>query len=1174
MAMIFRPSLKLVGFLHAVLAVLLHSDLSVAQAGNSSAATEFNRDILPIFATTCIQCHGPNEVRRMANLRLDTQDFLSEIVVAGDAEASTLYQRLTHVDSIQRMPPSSSGLTMTDEQIGRVRQWIDSGAEWGAELSDQESSAVQVVERSVDFNREVRPVLSRNCFACHGPNEGRQVGLRLDSLEGMVEAREGFGGPVIVPGNAEESLLFQRISTQDEALRMPYGRGELSRDEIETIRLWIDQGANWENYWAFVAPVQPDLPSVTDSEWSHNPIDNFVLTRLEQEGLNPSSETDRATLIRRVSLDLTGMPPSLEEVDAFLNDSSPDAYETVVERLLQSPRYGERMAVAWLDAARYADTNGYQTDGERSMWRWRDWVINAYNDNMPFDQFTIEQLAGDMLPNATLEQRIATAFNRNHSLNAEGGIDPDEFLIEYAVDRVATTSAIWMGLTLGCARCHDHKFDPIRQTEFYEATALFNNIPERGKGFKYVNAPPLITAPTTSQQAEIGEIDQQLDAARQVFADLEQQIAAAQQIWEESLGATTDIDADVDWNISDQLLVHHALDGDIAGVHAGQVVNGTLENGLPHFVNGRLGSAASFDGERFISAGSSPNLDYVDEFSLAAWIYPTADNGVIFSRAREGDQGEVGWGLYIEEGKVRLSLATRVLDDGVAAETVNSLQLNRWQHVLATYDGTMTTGGMKIYIDGNPLQLNPLLDLVGNRLPQREPFRIGASGSSKAKFQGHIDDVRIYGKVLTPAEAAVLATTETISEIAALAAEQRTTAQADKLRLSFLNQYAPPDIGQAFNQLQTLQRQRKELWDSYPTVMVMEEMQPRRETFRLNRGAYDNPAEPVFPDVPSVLPPLPEGQEKNRLTFARWLVDPVNPLTARVTVNRYWQMYFGTGLVKSTDNFGSQGEFPSHPELLDWLATNFIASGWDVKEMQRLIVTSATYRQSSSVSPQLLERDPENRLLARATRVRLSAQVIRDQALAISGLLTERIGGPSVGPYQPDGLWDDIVERGQEYRLSQGEDLYRRSLYSFWKRTRPPPAMITFDSSTREVHSLLVSRTNTPLQALNLMNDVTYAEAARAIAQNTMLAGLNVEQTVSTMYRMATAREPESAVRSVLVEAFNGHFERYKSDRAGALQLVSAGESARDQTLDITELAAYQMVASMILNLDGTITKD
>ena len=1033
----------------------------------------------------------------------------------------------------------------------------------------------QTTESAVDFNREVRPILSRNCFQCHGPDTAnRQMGLRLDVPEGFFGDRGPFGGPVIIPGNAEDSPLYQRLTTQTDALRMPRERDALTSNEIDIVRLWIEQGALSESHWAFVAPEKPPVPEVKDEAWPHNAIDNFVLARLEQEGLNPSAEADRATLIRRVSLDLTGLPPTLEQVDAFLNDLSRDAYEKVVNRLLQSPRYGERMAVEWLDAARYADTNGYQTDGERTMWRWRDWVIGAYNDNMPFDQFTVEQLAGDMLPNATLEQRIATAFNRNHSLSAEGGIDPTEFLVEYAVDRVATTSTVWLGLTMVCARCHDHKFDPVLQTEFYEMTAFFNNIPERGKGFKYVNSPPFISAPTADQQVELDQLEAELGEARLAFLELESEIEIEQQRWEDSLGGTTDLDAEVDWNIRDQLLVHHTFDGDISGTHLGQAGEATLENGLPHFVDGRLSAAASFDGERFISAGNQPDLGYEDKFSLAAWIYPATDTGVIFSKASEGDQGEVGWGLYLEAGKLRLNLSTRILDDGAAAETTADIQLNRWQHVLATYDGSKTPDGMRIYIDGRLQELTPLLDLVGNRLPRRYPLRIGASGSSKLNFQGHIDEVRIYGKVLTPEQAAVVATAETVSDIARIPPGQRTNAQADKLRLSFLKQYAPSEIRGAHKRVTELEREREDLWESFPTVMVMEEVTPRKKTYRLNRGAYDNPAEEVFPDVPAMLPPLRDREEKNRLAFARWIVDPANPLTSRVTVNRFWQMYFGTGLVKSADNFGSQGEFPSHPELLDWLATTFVDSGWDTKNMLRLIVTSATYRQSSAVDPELLELDPENRLLARAARVRLPAQMIRDQALSISQLLTEKIGGPSVGPYQPEGLWDDIVERGQEYRLSTGEDLYRRSLYTFWKRTRPAPSMVMFDSSTRETHIVMSTRTNTPLQALNLMNDVTYTEASRALAERAMKQNKEAGENLAYMYRLATSRKPDSEVSSILMGSFDGHLERYQSDRAAALQLVSTGESPRDETLDIAELAAYQMVASLILNLDVTITKD
>ena len=1163
-------------YLLASLTASIHFSSSFGQTSDSLTYT---KDILPIFTSTCLDCHGPDENRRMLNLRFDTQDFLSSHIVAGDPESSLLFQRISEDDMIRVMPPSSSGRTLTQQQIQIVRDWIEGGAPWGEDLNEtQRADLVEAAERQVVFTREVRPILSRNCFQCHGPDEeNRQMGLRLDTPEGFAGDRGNFGGPVVIPGNAADSLLFQRITAEAENFRMPRDREALTADEVETIRLWINQGADWESHWAFIPPEKPAVPEVENLSWVKNPIDHFVLEKLEKELLDPSKAADKEILIRRVTLDLTGMPPTIEEIDAYLADESPNAYEKLVERLLQSPRYGERMAVEWLDAARYADTNGYQTDGERSMWRWRDWVINAYNENMPFDQFTIEQLAGDMLPNATLDQKIATAFNRNHSLNAEGGIVPEEFLVEYAVDRVATTSTVWLGLTMGCARCHDHKFDPLQQKEFYEFSAFFNNINERGKGFKYVNSPPFITAPTASQQEELVELDQRLKEAKLVFADLDEEITSGQQVWEDSLVGSSDIDADVDWNLKDGLIVHHALDGDISGVHAGKIVDATLEDGLPHFVDGRIGTAASFDGQRYIDAGMPPNLGYEDEFTLSAWIYPNVDNGVIFSRANEGDQGEVGWGLYIEDGKIRLNLSTRVLDDGVAAETTQAIQLERWQHVAATYDGSKTPEGMRIYVDGIEQELAGLLDLVGNRLPQRYPLRIGASGSTKPNFQGSIDDVRIYDRVLEPEEIAVVSTAETISLIASLDPSKREKAQSDKLRLSYLNQYASPEIRAAYQEVKRLENDRKDLWESFPTVMVMEEMKERRPTFRLNRGVYDNPAEEVFPGTPSILPPMPDG-EKNRLTFANWLVSPENPLMSRVTVNRYWQMYFGTGLVKTSDNFGSQGEFPSHPELLDWLATTFVESNWNVKELQRLIVTSATYRQSSVVSPELLEKDPENRLLARATRMRLPAQMIRDQALSISGLLVENIGGPSVGPYQPDGLWDDIVERGQEYRLSTGDDLYRRSLYTFWKRTRPAPAMITFDSSTRETHIVTPTRTNTPLQALNLMNDVTYVEAARALGERVMKEGLaeklSVEQNVNHMYRLAVSRQPTEEVRSILVGAYGDYLSEYQMDRQAALDLVSEGESLRDETLDISQLAAYQMVASLILNLDGTITRD
>ncbi len=1217
MRMTLRRASMLVAVPALVLGGYLSHDLGAAPVQEPAQLVEFDRDIRPLLSEACVACHGPAEATRQADLRLDTSDFIGTVVVPGDAEGSPLFQRLITDGPIGRMPPVASGRSLTADQIDVVRRWIDAGAEWGSDLAAAEVGGAPVAERTVDFAREVRPLLSENCFTCHGPDEqARQRGLRLDVPEGPFADRGQFGGPVIVAGNAAESLLFHRITASDLETRMPYRRGlgtsvvpgrdddALTDAEVETLRLWIDQGAEWESHWAFIPPERPALPPVADSEWPRNPIDSFVRARLEQEGRTPSPEADLLTLIRRVTLDLTGLPPTQAEIAAVFSDDSPDAYDNLVDRLLQSSRYGERMAVAWLDGARYADSSGYQTDAERSMWRWRDWVIDAYNDNMPFDQFTIEQLAGDLLPDATLDQRIATAFNRNHSQNGEGGIIPEEFLVENVVDRVATTSTVWLGLTLGCARCHDHKFDPISQKEFYEVFAYFNNIPERGKAFKYGNSPPLVTAPTWDQYAELAKVDADLRGAREALSSLETDTAAAQQRGEEAMPAA----GRVDWVLRDQLLVHYPFDGDIAGVYTGAPVtvspsvtaglrasrrapenatvpvNVTLEDGQPHFVPGRIGAAVSFDGQRYIDAGDIANFSYDDPFTLAAWIYATVADGVIMSRALAGDEGEQGWGLYLVDGKVRVNLSQRWADDGVRVETRDVLPLNEWQHVLVTYDGKRIPAGFRVYVNGQSQALTPLLDGINNPMRTREPLRIGASGSAREnsgasetddarpRFQGVIDDVRIYTAVLTPDQAAVVATAESLSEIARIAPASRTAGQSEKLRLSFLDQYAPRPIQEAWRQVTDLERQRAELWDSFPTVMVMEEMEPRRDTFQLIRGAYDVPGEKVSPGVPAVLPPLAAGQENNRLAFARWLVGPEHPLTARVTVNRFWQMYFGIGLVKTAENFGTQGDYPSHPELLDWLATTFIDSGWDVKAMQRAIVTSATYRQVSAVTPALLEQDPENRLLARGPRLRLPAQMIRDQALSIAGLLVDRVGGPSVKPYQPEGLWS---QASQTYQQSEGDDLYRRSLYTYWKRTLGPPAMLAFDSSTRETCIVRLSRTNTPLQALNLMNDVTYVEAARSLAERMMTeGGTTPEQRVSYAYRLATAHRPWPDTQAVLVDGFHHHLDRYQADRTAALQLVSVGERPRDETLDIAELASYTMVANLILNLDRTITKE
>jgi mono/diheme cytochrome c family protein len=990
----------------------------------------------------------------------------------------------------------------------------------------------------VEFNRDVRPILAGTCFQCHGPDKARRkADLRLDTEDGAAK--------VLGRGDPAKSELVRRITAHDDAERMPPPKSgrKLTPAQIDTLKRWVADGAKWQKHWSFLPPARPPLPPVAKRDWPRNGIDHFILARLEREGLAPSPEADRTTLLRRVTLDLTGLPPTPAEADAFLADASPDAYEKVVDRLLASPRYGEKMAARWLDAARYADTNGYQSDGERFMWRWRDWVIDALNANVPFDRFTVEQLAGDLLPGATLDQKIATGFNRNHRGNGEGGIIPEEYAVEYVVDRVETTATVWLGLTLGCCRCHDHKFDPVVQKEFYRVFAYFNNVPEQGRAVKYGNSMPYILAPTRQQQEQLATLDARLAAAEKRFGGMRQELAAAEAKWEQSLPPAPPLC----WSPSRALRAHFALDG----------------------------QAGEFDGRRSFDGGDVGDFGFYDKFSLAARVLPRDRHGTIVSRMADTARAE-GYAVGLHDGKVYVHLTKRWLDDALRVETERALPAGEWHHVLVTYDGSRVAAGVRVYIDGRPEKTNVLLDELNQSFATKEPLRVGAGGGPEDRFRGAIGDVRVYDDCLTPDEAAELAPPETVSAIAALPREKRTPQQAAKLRACFLEEHAPEAIRQAHREVLDLRRRRAALVESFPTVMVMEEMPLPRETFVLTRGQYDKPGEKVTPGVPAILTAgaSPAARLDSRLGFARWLVDRSNPLTARVTVNRYWQTYFGTGLVKTVDDFGAQGEWPSHPELLDWLAAEFMASGWDVKAMQRLIVTSATYRQSSKVTPALLAKDPDNRLLARGPRFRLPAEAVRDQALAASGLLVERVGGPSVRPYQPPGLWKELTG-SEEYVPDHGEKLYRRSLYTFWKRTVAPPALVTFDAAGRETCVVRQSRTNTPLQALNLMNDVTFVEASRVLAQRAMReGGATPEERITLAFRLATGRTPRPAELHVLLDGYRRHLTDYRKDEQAAGKLTSIGEAPRDERLDVTELAAYTAVAGVILNLDEVVTKE
>jgi len=1023
--------------------------------------------------------------------------------------------------------------------------------------------------QTIEFNRDVRPLLSGACFRCHGPDvQARQGDLRLDLASEAYRDRGGYAA--IVPAKPNESVLLTRITTADLAERMPPAEAHapLSETQISILRAWIEQGAEYQPHWSLAAPRRASAPDVRNPSWVRNEIDRYILARLEQEGWQPSPEADRETLLRRVTLDLTGLPPSLAEIDAFLLDNRPDAYERVVDRLLASPRYGERMAVPWLDAARYADTHGYQEDGVRQMWRWRDWVIDAFNRNMPFDQFTIQQLAGDLLPDATLDTRIATGFNRNHRGNGEGGIIPEEYLLEYAVDRVDTTATVWLGLTMGCARCHDHKFDPVTQREFYQVLAYFNSIPELGRVRKKGNSPPLISAPTPDERRRLDELNRELAAAEAAFEGVAPQLAAAQAAWEASL----DRGVTIDWAYPPGLLVHFPCDGTAANAIAGKGES-KFHGGDATFVGGRIGQALELDGERYVDAGDVADLSEEDKFSFGAWVLPKGKpDGAIFSRI-DDEKFYLGYDLALADGKVQVYLGNRQLDDSIRVETVEPLVPERWHHLMTTYDGSRWAKGIQIYVDGERVEVRVLNDKLNNSFRSTEPLRIG-SRSSGDRFTGLIDDVRFYDHELAAEEVAAAACTEPVNLIVAIPRAERSGVQRSKLQTYFLGHDAPAAARQAGDRVAKLRRDRRQLEEAAPTVMVMQEQYPPRETYLLARGEYDKPLERVERGLPASLPPLPAGASQDRLGFARWLVDAANPLTARVTVNRYWQSYFGTGLVKTTEDFGSQGEPPTHPELLDWLATEFVRTAWDVKAMQKLIVTSDTYRQSSRVTPVLAAADPENRLLARGPRFRLSAGVIRDATLAAAGLLVEQVGGPSVKPYQPPGLWEEL-SNGGGYDQGQGKDLYRRSLYTYWKRTIAPPGMMTFDSASRETCIVRPMRTNTPLQALATMNDVTYVEAARRLAERMLTeAGGTPGERIIFAFRLATGRRPNGTELLVLAAGLEKQRTHYDADPAAAEKLVDFGESKHNQSLKATELAAYTAVASVILNLDEAITKE
>ena len=1025
----------------------------------------------------------------------------------------------------------------------------------GTFMSDTYAEA----QRPVDFNLDIRPILADRCFHCHGPDAKTVKGdLRLD-LEDAAKAE------VISPGDIADSILIDRITSEDPKEVMPPpdgGKPTLNKEEIALVKRWIDEGAVWANHWAFEPPKEHPIPTVDKKYTANNPIDNFILSRLKDEGLEPAPEADRETLIRRAAFDLTGLPPTLEDIDTYLQDASSQAYSNMLDRLLASKHYGERMAIDWLDGARYADSNGFQNDFGRDMHPWRDWVIDTFNANMSFDQFTIEQIAGDMLPNATLSQKIATGFNRNHRSNTEGGTIEEEWRTENIVDRVETTGSVFLGLTLGCARCHDHKYDPFSQKEFYQFFSFFNHTEDRGvynetRG----NAGSVISLATAEQEKQLASFDAKIKAAQEAFKPIEKNIndnhANAQ---EQLIKAYGQPEVKPDY--------HQALKGDnpFSGLKANDV----------DWTDGLFGKTLEMRGtpESSLDLEQAHTFEHDKPFTISLWVQ-FKSNGPILTKADKTDQQKGFTLASTQRRELLITLANEKDKNAIRLKTTERLITGKWVHVALSYDGSSKAKGLKVYMNGVYVRSLIEQDTLTQSINSKTALRFGG-GTFNNYFRGGLKDLRTFNRVLNENE--ILDTmiralpVDTLDKLS-----EKDIASLNGIKDSRKNL----QITLAREPLAQIERDKKAYTDSVnvPSVMVMIERKEPRKTYRLDRGVYDaaDTSEELYSEIPAFLPQLPEGTPKNRLGLAQWLVSDDNPLTARVTVNRLWDKFFGQGIVSTLDNFGTQGAIPTHPEVLDWLALEFIRLDWDLKAIQKTIMMSATYRQNSDLRPELSAHDPNNILLARGPRFRLQAELIRDNALAASGLLVRDIGGPAVKPYQPDGMWMELAGGANQgpYVIAKGKDLYRRSLYTVRKRTVPHATMSTFDAPSFEVCYIKRARTNTPLQALALLNDTTYVEAARSLAQRMIQEGGNQPQKrIAHGFRLATGRYPTQRELNILTQGFTGYSDRFNANTKQAEEFLTPGASEPDQSIDRIQLAAYSAIAGVILNLDETITKE
>jgi hypothetical protein len=1026
-------------------------------------------------------------------------------------------------------------------------------------------------EQTLEFNRDIRPILSENCFYCHGQDPKQRKGdLRLDDRQAAVDAL------AIVPGSPEKSEMIVRLEAKDpeEHMPPPDSHREVKPEQVEKLKRWIAEGAAYERHWSFNPPKQAPLPAVAEPKWTRQPWDAFVFEKLAHQQLRPAPEATPREWLRRVHFDLHGLPPSAEQVKAFTAAVAAEgeaAYEKKVDELLANTAYGERLAIDWLDAARYADTHGFNNDSARSMWRWRDWVIDAFNSNLPYNEFITQQLAGDLLPQPTVEQQLATGYCRNHVINSEGGIIEEEYRVEYVADRVRTMSLAWMGLTMECARCHDHKYDPITTKNYYELFAFFNNVSELGEDGRVANAAPLIPAPTREQQGALAKLQRaqiQLQQARQAEKPLPIDTQAVEAALREIAGRLPK--------------PFRAFDAENSTPIKGQLA---FPKGNPAQVSGVVNQAWSSDGKFPLA-----EIPLADEMKPAAkkpttltfFIQPAADNPADvallstqgYGGSRAGASYRHGIELRLIDGRLEYTIASHYPSYALRVLTKDAVVKNgEWHAVTLLQDGGERAASTRIFVDGREQALTVLNDGLSGYF-NTAAYWVGADQrkeESVVHFKGALDELAFYNRLLDAGE--ILDLTHAGLWKLALATD------ANAAPLQQAAQWLQNPVWAAlYEKEQQVWQDQLKLERQFPTAMVMAENAPR-QAHVLTRGAYDALGEPVSAGVPEqLLGAWPVGAPRNRLGLAQWLTQPSQPLTARVVVNRFWAQFFGTGIVKTLEDLGFQSEWPSHPELLDYLARDFMDHGWNVKALLKSFALSATYRQSSSVTSELQQRDPENRLLARGPRLRLPAELIRDQALAVSGLLTRQVGGPSVYPYQPTDLYKGIVVGadypGTTWTQSMGADLYRRSLYTFWKRTVPHPNMLTFDAPDREFCAVRRSRTNTPLQALALQNDPTYLEAARVLAENVLqAAGPEPAQRCQQALTAVLGREASPVELKTLLHTYDELFAQFSKDEAAAQEFLKSGAKPANTAYKPAELATMASIAGLLLNLDETISK-